>query len=113
MAAGCVTVNLTGNSVTHFWLALVMLGIAWNFLFVGATTLLAETYLPEEKAKTQALNDFLVYTTITLSALSAGFLQHTFGWRIVNLGVLPAIGLILAAIFWLKLRRKVSVTATA
>lgn len=102
--AGCVVVNLTGDTLTHFWLALFMLGIGWNFLFVGGTSLLTHTYRPEEKAKVQALNDFLVFTTVTIASLSAGALQFHFGWRAVNEGVLPLIGLILLTLLWAKRR---------
>jgi MFS family permease len=102
----CVAVNLTGTDLPHFWAALFLLGVGWNFLFVGGTTLLTETYRIEEKAKTQALNDFLVFTTVTVASLSAGALQHLFGWQVVNLGVLPPIVLVLGCIVWLKTRRR-------
>lgn len=99
-----LAINLTGTGIVHFWTALLLLGVGWNFLFVGATTLLTETYNEQEKAKVQALNDFLVYTGVAVASLSAGALQHQFGWRVVNLGVLPLIGVILVAVVWLKLR---------
>ena len=101
----CVAVNLTGSSVAHFWTALLLLGISWNFLFIGATTLLTETYRPEERAKTQALNDFIVFTTVALSSLSAGALQNSYGWQVVNLGLIPLLIVILASIIWGKSRR--------
>ena len=102
----CVAVNLLGTDVAHFWAGLTLLGIGWNFLFVGATTLLTETYAVEEKAKVQALNDFLVFTCVTAASFSAGALQHLFGWRGVNLGVMPLIIIILVAVVWLKQTRK-------
>jgi MFS family permease len=102
----CVAINLRGDSVRHFWTALLFLGVSWNFLFVGATTLLTETYRPEERAKTQALNDFIVFTCVAGASLSAGALQHLFGWRVVNMGVIPLLVLILGSIFWGKRRRK-------
>jgi MFS family permease len=98
----CMLVNLFGTSVWHFWLALVALGISWNFLFIGASTYLTYSYKAEEKAKAQAFNDFAVFTMVTIASLSAGFFQHKFGWRVVNLGVIPFIGIILVSIFWLK-----------
>ena len=104
----CVVVNLNGTSYWHFWVALVLLGISWNFLFIGGTTLLTETYRPEERAKTQAANDFLVYTTITISSLSAGALQHHLGWQAVNMGVIPLLVIILASIVWLSSRQTVT-----
>jgi MFS family permease len=109
----CVTVNLTGTSLTHYWLALFLLGVGWNFLFIGATTLLTETYAPEEKARTQALNDFLVFGTVTLASLTAGTLQHQLGWRAVNLGVTPLIAALLVAIAWLVRTRRAAPRAVA
>ena len=99
---GCVVVNLAGTEVTHFWAALTLLGVGWNFLFIGGTTLLTETYAEAEKAKAQALNDFVVFTVITIASLSAGALQYQLGWRAVNLGVVPIIIVILGALLWLK-----------
>ena len=105
LGAACMGVNLTGSSVWHFWTALLFLGISWNFLFIGATTLLTETYRPEERAKTQALNDFAVFTTVALSSLSAGALQSRYGWQTVNLGLIPLLLLIFAALIWGKHKR--------
>jgi MFS family permease len=108
--AACVAVNLSGTQLGHFWLALFLLGVGWNFLFIGATTLLTDAYTPAEKAKTQALNDFLVYGGVTLAVLSAGSLQHHLGWRAVNLGVIPLILVTLAAIAWLVRTRRRAAT---
>lgn len=105
LGAACIVINLIGESVLHFWIALLFLGVSWNFLFVGATTLLTETYCPEERAKTQALNDFIVFTCVAVSSLSAGALQHLYGWRAVNLGVIPLLLLILASILWGRNKR--------
>lgn len=102
----CVVVNLGGTDLTHFWGALFLLGVGWNFLFVGGTTLLTETYRIEEKAKTQALNDFLVFTMVTVSSLSAGALHYGLGWRAVNIGVLLPITLILGALLWLRSKQR-------
>jgi MFS family permease len=104
LTAACVAINLLGHSVAHYWVALFLLGIGWNFLFVGATTLLTQVHRPEETAKTQALNDLLVFSTVSIAALSAGVLQHHLGWAMVNLGVVPFIILILLALAWLKRR---------
>jgi predicted MFS family arabinose efflux permease len=99
-----VIINLTGTSETHFWVALFLLGIGWNFLYVGGTTLLTEAHDEQEKAKVQALNDFLIYTAAAGATFMAGLLQHEFGWRMVNVGVLPLIAGILTAVLWLKRR---------
>ena len=105
LGVACMAINLAGNSVSHFWTALLLLGVSWNFLFIGATTLLTETYRPEEQAKTQALNDFAVFTTVALSSLSAGALQSRYGWQVVNIGLIPLLVIILASILWAKSRR--------
>jgi MFS family permease len=106
LGIACVVINLLGHSVWHFWIALVCLGVSWNFLFVGATELLTECYQPEEKARAQALNDFLVFTTVTLASLTAGYLQHRFGWQMVNLGVLPLLAIIVGSLLWLRLHQR-------
>jgi MFS family permease len=104
LGLACVVTNLMGSSMSHFWLALFLLGISWNFLFVGATTMLTETYHQSERAKTQALNDFVVFTTVATASLSAGTLQHQFGWQAVNIGVLPLLLIMLLALLWLRSR---------
>lgn len=99
--AACVTINLTGTTVMHFWMALFLLGIGWNFLFIGATQLLTTGYTAEEQAKVQATNDFAVFGITTLAVLSAGILQHHYGWTMVNIGVIPAILITLSTLLWL------------
>lgn len=100
----CVAVNLNGTSITHYWIALVLLGVSWNFLFIGATTLITETYHAAERSKTQALNDFLIFSTVALSSLSAGALHHKTSWQVVNLGVIPLLIIILISIVWAKIK---------
>jgi len=106
--AGCVAINLLGTSLAHYWTALVFLGIGWNFLFIGGTTLITETYHDLERTKTQALNDFVIFSTVALSSLSAGALQHLFGWKMVNIGVIPLIIIIFASIIWGKFQPNTS-----
>ncbi|MBD3669304.1 MAG: MFS transporter [Gammaproteobacteria bacterium] len=101
-----VMTNLAGTSVGHYWLALLMLGVGWNFLFVGGTTLLTESYREQEKAKVQAINDFLVFSSVTIASASAGALQYRYGWETVNIGVLPLLAVILLSLVWLMLRRR-------
>lgn len=98
----CVAFNLTGTTVTHFWIALSLLGISWNFLFIGATTLLTETYQQAETFKAQAVNDFIVFSTVAVASLSAGALQNLFGWQAVNLGAIVPLMIIIASLFWLR-----------
>jgi MFS family permease len=97
---GCVLTNLVGTSVWHFWLALLLLGLSWNFLFVGGTTLLTETYRPSERAQAQATNDFVVFSVVAVASLSAGALHHAFGWEAVNIAALPMYAIALLSIGW-------------
>jgi len=102
----CVFVNLSGSTIVHFWGALLLLGLSWNFMFVGATSLLTQTYLPSERFKVQAVNDFIVFSVVAFASLSAGYLQHHFGWQSVNVGVLPLLVIALFSILFLMLYRK-------
>lgn len=104
MNLACVLTNLLGTSVVHFWIALFLLGAGWNFMFIGATSLLPSTYAPAEKAKTQALNDFTVFSIVTLASLSSGALLHFLGWRAVNVAMLPLLMLAMAVILWQRVR---------
>lgn len=101
MMAAMVT-NLAGQGFLNFLTGLVMLGMGWNFMFVGGTTLLTEVHAPSEKAKVQALNDFLVFATVGSASFSSGALQHSLGWQAVNLAialpVLIAFGAVVALI---------------
>ena len=109
----CVATNLLGHSVLHYWIALTLLGISWNFIFIGATSLLTETYQQAERSKTQAANDFSVFTIVTIASLTAGTLQHNFGWQVVNWGVVPLLIIILLSIVWLSIKqRTVTLEAT-
>lgn len=101
----CVATNLLGTSYWHFLGALVALGLSWNFLFVGATTLLTETYRSSERNKAQAVNDFVIFTTVSIGSLSSGALQNTFGWEAVNRGAIPFLAVIFLAIAWLHRHR--------
>jgi len=91
LLGACVTVNVVGVAVANFGLALALLGLGWNFLFIGATTLLTELHSPAEKAKVQGFNDFLVFGTVTLTATSSGMLHEAVGWEALNLGVVPLV----------------------
>jgi len=98
----CVGINFTGTTVVHFWSALIFLGLGWNFLFVGATTQLTETYRPNEKARAQALNDFIVFGTVAVTSLSSGAVQNILGWQTINLAVIPFLILTAIANMWLR-----------
>lgn len=101
----CATVALAGVSVAHFWVTLILLGIGWNFGFIGGTTLVTATYRPEEKERVQALNDVIVFGFVALASLSSGHLLVLGGWNLVNLAVYPIAVFGLIALGVLRLRR--------
>jgi MFS family permease len=102
----CALVALHGASVGHFWLALILLGLGWNFGFIGGTALVTRTYRPEEKEKVQALNDFLVFGVVALASYASGeMLLLSGGWNLINVMVLPIACVCLAALFWQTARR--------
>jgi MFS family permease len=106
LLAGHVAIALSGIEFLHFLSGLILLGLGWNFLFVGGTTLLTEAYRPSERAKVQAAHDFLMYVAISIATFSSGSLLNAFGWRAVNLAVLPFLALALLMIIALGIHRK-------
>jgi MFS family permease len=99
----CVAIGLSGQLVANFWWALVLLGIGWNFMYIGGTTLLTEAYRPSEKAKAQGANEILVFAVQALCAFSSGVLVNTKGWEILNYVALPLIALAALAVAWMAL----------
>ena len=92
--------GLSGQAVMHYWWALVLLGIGWNFLFIGGTTLLVQNYAPAERFKAQAFNDFSVFGVSALASLLAGTLMFQLGWQAVLYSALPFLLLMLGLLFW-------------
>jgi MFS family permease len=103
---GCVAVALSGVDLMQFLVALLLLGVGWNFLFVGGTTLFTDAYRPEEKTTAQAAMDFWVYVTMAITAFASGALVSTQGWEWLNWGSLLPIGLIALALGWLAAQRR-------
>jgi MFS family permease len=106
LQAACALVNLSGIQFAHFFIANVLVGIGWNFTFVGGTTLLTTTYRPIERAKVQASHDFLVYATTATAAGVSGLLAAGPGWSAVNLTALPMMGVVLLASCALIIRQR-------
>jgi MFS family permease len=105
----CVAFALSGQDVMHFLGALMALGLGWNFLYIGGSTLVTETYAPEEKTRAQGALDFCVYTTMTITSFSSGALVTTGGWTAMNLGSTVPIALLAVALLALaRLRRQPS-----
>jgi MFS family permease len=106
LTAVAVFVALNGISVAHFVAALALVGIGWNFMYTGGTTLLTETYAPNEKARTQGLNDLIVFTTMGVSSFASGALVTATGWETMNRAALPVLAIIACAAAWLMWQRR-------
>jgi MFS family permease len=104
--AACIAVALSGVDLMQFLAALLMLGIGWNFLYIGGTTLFTEAYQPEERTTAQAAMDFCVYTTMAFTSFGSGALITTQGWTWLNIGTVVPVVVIAAALAWLGLRRR-------
>ncbi|MGO4705390.1 MFS transporter [Microvirga sp. 2MCAF38] len=100
LIAVSAAVGLSGLTTAHFWGALILLGIGWNFGFIGATALVTDCYRPEERARVQAINDFLVFGSVALASFSSGNLLSTEGWGTLNLLVFPPVIVALGLIAW-------------
>ncbi|MGO4386227.1 MFS transporter [Microvirga sp. 2YAF29] len=93
-------IGLSGIEIAHFWATLIMLGIGWNFGFIGATSMVTDCYRPEERTKVQAANDFLVFGATATASFSSGTLLNTGGWVIVNWMVFPPVAIALVLLAW-------------
>jgi len=93
LEAVAATIGLTGITAPHFWATLMVLGLGWNFAFIGASALVLETHQPQEKNKVQAFNDFLVFGMMAIGSFASGQLLANYGWDAVNLVVYPPVGL--------------------
>jgi MFS family permease len=105
----CVAIALSGVDLMHFLGALLLLGVGWNFLYIGGTTLFTQAYRPEERTTAQAAMDFCVYLTMTFTAFGSGALVTTGGWTWMNLGSLLPLALLGGALSWLGAQRPVAV----
>lgn len=104
---------LAGLELLHFWGSLILLGVGWNFGFIGATAMVTDTYTPAERAKVQALNDFLVFGTVAVASFGSGRLLNTSGWETINTLMLPLIAVVLVMLGWQTLhRRRATASAT-
>ena len=119
MAAGvalnavCILIGLSGQDLHQFIVALFLLGVGWNFLFTGGTTLAMRAYRPEEKDKAQAAINFFVFATMALTSFASGALVTTQGWTLLNIGSLVPVALTGVALAWLALRRRAAAGGAA
>jgi MFS family permease len=100
-------VGLMGITVAHFWTALILLGVGWNFAFVGATTMVCDCHRPEERNKVQAFNDFLIFGSMAIGSFISGSMLAHFGWYLVNVVMFPVVGIAAVMLAWQVLRERV------
>lgn len=96
-----IAIALSGITVAHFWWSLMILGVGWNFLYIGGTTLLTETYRPEERAKAQGANEFAIFAMMALSSFFSGMIVTHAGWDKVNYAATPLIAVVILALVYL------------
>lgn len=99
-------VDLHGVSVGHFWTGLILLGLGWNFSFIGASAMVVATHRPSERTKVQSFNDFIIFGTMAVGSFSSGQMLADGGWSLVNIIVFPPAAIGLAALVWLARRRR-------
>ena len=87
----CIAVAYSSHHLNHYWISLILLGIGWNFLFIGGTTLLPRTYQASERFMVQAFNEFIVFGAQAIASLSAGWIIFAIGWESLLLATLPFI----------------------
>ena len=104
-------VGIAGITVAHFWSGLVLLGLGWNFAFIGATTMVTQCHRAEERNKVQAFNDFLIFGSMAVSSFSSGQLLEYFGWPAINEVIFPTIFVAGALLVWLGLRERAAAAA--
>lgn len=108
LEAGAAGIGLSGLTAMHFWATLIVLGVGWNFSFIGASALVLETHRPQERNKVQAFNDFLVFGMMAIGSFSSGQLLASYGWSAVNLVVFPPVVLglaVLSLVSWARRRK--------
>ena len=109
----CIGIAFMSQDLTNYWISLVLLGVGWNFLFIGGTTLLPQSYRSNERFKVQALNDFVIFGIQAIASLSAGWFIYAVGWNMLLLVNLPFIFflLVILTIRWGKVKKEVNVVA--
>ncbi|MFN3351286.1 MFS transporter [Pseudorhodoplanes sp.] len=99
-------ISISGITLWHFWIGLVLLGVGWNFGFIGATTLVTETHRPQERTRVQSFNDFLVFGSMAIGSFGSGKLLAVYGWATVNEVVFPVVLTAAVLLGWLALRQR-------
>jgi MFS family permease len=107
----CIAIALAGIEVANFWWSLVLLGVGWNFVYIGATALLTETYHVAEKAKAQGANELCILLTMATSSFSSGMILEANGWQTLNYAAIPFVLAMGVALVWLMMKRRGAVAA--
>jgi predicted MFS family arabinose efflux permease len=114
LTLGCVAVNLEfAPYFATFLVALALLGVGWNFMFVGGSTLLTTAYDPTERVRVQGLHDFIVFASVACTAVSSGAIHMKAGWEVLNLTLVPPVAIALAVVLWHFLAKGRARTAAA
>ena len=100
---GCAAVALSGLALWQFWTSLILLGLGWNFGFIGATAMVAASYRPSEKGKVQGFHDFVLFGSVACASLLSGMVYNAFGWEMLNWMIFPVTVLCFVALGALKL----------
>lgn len=103
-------VALSGIGLLHFWISLILLGIGWNFGFIGATAMVADCHTPAERGKAQGANDFMVFGVVAAASFFSGSLLHSSGWQTINWLIFPAVAFVLAPLVWRAARSDARIT---
>ena len=113
LSALCVLVGLQGQDFWHFAAALALLGVGWNFMFVGATTMLSTAHDPAERVRAQSANDLIVFGTMACTAFLSGAVHAGGGWAALNLSILPPLAVAVGLLAWQRWRRRAGAAALA
>ncbi|MCF6322205.1 MAG: MFS transporter [Rhizobiaceae bacterium] len=97
----CAIIALSGVELWKFWLSLILLGLGWNFGFIGTTSMVTDTYYPDEKNKAQGANDFILFSSVAFASLMSGFVFNNYGWYAINYIIFPTVILSICALLWL------------
>ncbi|UZD65913.1 MFS transporter [Marinobacter sp. AN1] len=108
-----VLIATLGASLAHFWFALVLLGVGWNFLFIGGSTLLSTVHAEAERGKVQGVNDLAIFVLVAIGSLMSGSLLHHLGWETLNLMMLAPIALVVLATVWLRMNMRMAPVSAA
>lgn len=98
-------VALSGLGLMHFWISLILLGIGWNFGFIGATVMVADSHTPAERGKAQGTNDFIIFGVVAAASFFSGSLLHASGWQVINWLIFPAVAFVLVPLVWRAARK--------